>query len=333
MITLSIVVPCYNEQEVLEETTRRLLQLMDRLQDTQRISGESEIVYVDDGSKDRTWPIIESLVKADPRVRGIKLSRNRGHQNALVAGLMASRGGAVVSIDADLQDDVEAIARMVDRFLAGADIVYGVRSKRERDTWFKRTTAAAFYKLMSLLGAESVNNHADFRLMSRRALEALRNYSEINLFLRGLIPMLGFRTEIVEYERQERFAGTSKYPLRKMLAFALEGITSFSVFPLRIITMIGFSVFIFTVIMTLWILWVRFFSDRAVPGWASTVLPLYFIGGIQILCLGIVGEYIGKVYQEVKRRPRYIIETIAEASRPSSTTPQVFTDLNARASG
>ena len=329
MIALSIVVPCYNEQEVLHETASRLLDLMNRLQQAGRISDKSEVVFVDDGSRDRTWSLIEELSRSDARVRGVKLSRNRGHQNALVAGLMSARGDSVVSIDADLQDDVEAIGRMVERHLDGADIVYGVRSKRELDTWFKRTTAVAFYELMNWLGAESVNNHADFRLMSRRALEALRGYSEVNLFLRGLVPLLGFRADIVEYERKERFAGTSKYPLRKMLAFALEGITSFSVFPLRIITMIGFAVFAFTVLMTMWILWVRFFSDRAVPGWASTVLPLYFIGGIQILCIGIVGEYLGKIYQEVKRRPRYTIESYVggtasplEAERPAAAPTQ-----------
>ena len=267
---------------------------MDRLQHSQQISGKSELVFVDDGSKDKTWSLIETLTQSDSRIRGVKLSRNRGHQNALVAGLMSSRGDAVVSIDADLQDDVEAIGQMVERHHNGADIVYGVRNKREQDTWFKRTTAGVFYQLMNWLGAESISNHADFRLMSRRALEALRSYSEVNLFLRGLVPMLGFRTEIVEYERGERFAGTSKYPLRKMLAFAIEGITSFSVFPLRIIALVGLAVFAFTVMMTLWILWVRIFSDKAVPGWASTVLPLYFIGGIQILRLGIVGEYPGE---------------------------------------
>lgn len=318
MIAISIVVPCYNEQEVLRETSRRLLELMNRLQQERQISGDSEVVFVDDGSKDETWSVIEDLARTDTRLRGVKLSRNRGHQNALVAGLMSARGDAVVSIDADLQDDVDAISQMVERHLNGVDIVYGVRSKRERDTWFKRSTALAFYNLMNWLGAESVSNHADFRLMSRRALEALRSYSEVNLFLRGLVPLLGFRTEIVEYERKERFAGTSKYPLRKMLAFALEGITSFSVFPLRIITVVGFAVFAFTLLMALWILWVRFFSERAVPGWASTVLPLYFIGGVQILCLGIVGEYLGKIYQEVKRRPRYIIESYAGALRPDA---------------
>lgn len=308
---LSIVVPCYNEEEVLQETCMRLLELLDGLQATQRIAVGSEIIFVDDGSKDRTWMMIRALADADRRIRGLKLSRNRGHQNALVAGLMSSTGDAIVSIDADLQDDVNAIVRMVDCHLNGADVVYGVRAKRAQDTWFKRFTAESFYRLMAWFGADSVYNHADFRLLSRRALEALRRYEEVNLFLRGLVPLLGFRADIVQYERKERFAGVSKYPLRKMIAFALEGITSFSVVPLRVITFLGFAVFGFTVTISAWVLWVRLFSDQAIPGWASTVLPLYFIGGIQILCIGVVGEYLGKTYQEVKRRPRYIVEAFA----------------------
>jgi len=324
MIRLSIVVPCYNEEEVLRETASRLLKLMDGLESRQRIAASSELVFIDDGSRDRTWPLIEELAGRHDRIRGVKLSRNRGHQNALLAGLHYSSGEAIVSIDADLQDDLGAIERMIDRHLEGADVVYGVRSKREQDTWFKRATAEAFYRMMSWLGAESIHNHADFRLLSRRALEALRGYDEVNLFLRGLVPLLGFRSEIVEYERRERFAGISKYPLGKMIAFALEGITSFSVVPLRIITFIGFTVFGLTVLISAWVLWVRLFTNQAVPGWASTVLPLYFIGGVQILCMGVIGEYLGKIYQEVKRRPRYIIEKLVgrrEAS-PRLTTDQ-----------
>lgn len=311
---LSIVVPCYNEEEVLCEAAKRLLALMDALQADLKIEPTSELVFVDDGSRDKTWQLIQELVNTDIRIRGVKLSRNRGHQNALLAGLMSASGDAIVSIDADLQDDIMAIGRMIDRHHAGADVVYGVRNKRERDTWFKRFTAETFYSIMNWFGAESVYNHADFRLMSRRALEALRRYDEVNLFLRGLVPLLGYRSDIVEYERGERFAGESKYPLRKMIAFALEGITSFSVVPLRVITFVGFAVFAITILISTWVLWVRAFSQQAVPGWASTVLPLYFIGGVQILCIGIVGEYLGKIYQEVKRRPRYIIETYAGTS-------------------
>ncbi|MBX9965087.1 MAG: glycosyltransferase family 2 protein [Burkholderiales bacterium] len=307
---LSIVVPCYNEEAVLQETAKRLLALMGGMVIDGRISVDSELLFVDDGSRDRTWQLIEELAARDAHVRGIKLSHNRGHQNALLAGLMSASGDAIVSIDADLQDDIGAIVLMVDRHRAGSDIVYGVRSRRARDTWFKRCTAQSFYRLMNWFGAESIFNHADFRLMSRRALEALRRYDEVNLFLRGLVPLLGYRTDIVEYERGERFAGESKYPLRKMIAFALEGVTSFSVVPLRVITFVGFAVFGLTLIISIWVLWVRLFSEEAVPGWASTVLPLYFIGGVQILCIGIVGEYLGKTYQEVKRRPRYIVETV-----------------------
>lgn len=324
MIRLSIVVPCYNEEEVLRETAGRLLKLMDGLESSQRIAASSELVFVDDGSRDRTWLLIEELAGRHDRIRGVKLSRNRGHQNALLAGLFSSSGEAVVSIDADLQDDLGAIERMIDRHLEGADVVYGVRSKRQQDSWFKRATAETFYRMMSWLGAESIHNHADFRLLSRQALEALRGYDEVNLFLRGLVPLLGFRSEIVEYERRERFAGVSKYPLGQMIAFALEGITSFSVVPLRIITLIGFIVFALTILISAWVLWVRLFTDQAVPGWASTVLPLYFIGGVQILCMGVIGEYIGKTYQEVKRRPRYIIEKFvgARESGPRLTADQ-----------
>jgi glycosyltransferase involved in cell wall biosynthesis len=324
MIRLSIVVPCYNEEEVLQETARQLLEVMDGLQSTGRITASSELVFVDDGSRDSTWPLIEEFATQDDRILGVKLSRNRGHQNALLAGLYSASGDAMISIDADLQDDLGAIERMVDRHLDGADVVYGVRSKREQDTWFKRVTAEAFYRTMGWLGAESVDNHADFRLLSRRALEALRRYDEVNLFLRGLVPLLGFRSEIVQYERRKRLAGISKYPLGAMIAFALEGVTSFSVFPLRMITFIGFAIFAATIILSAWVIWVRMFTDTAVPGWASTVLPLFFIGGVQILCLGVIGEYLGKTYQETKRRPRYIIEKLAGAreTRRRLTTDQ-----------
>lgn len=319
---LSVVVPCFNEQEVLAETAARLQSLLESLVQAGKIDATSNVWFVDDGSRDKTWEIIERLCKESHCIRGVKLSKNRGHQQALVAGLFCADGEAVVSIDADLQDDVAVIEHMIDRHREGADVVFGVRKSREKDTFFKRQTAEVFYRLMNWLGAESIRHHADFRLMSRRAVEAFASYREVNLFLRGIIPTLGFRTAIVEYDRGDRFAGTSKYPLRKMIAFALEGITSFSVTPLRMITATGFLVFAATLVMTAWVLWARFFTGEAVPGWASTVLPLYFVGGVQILCLGVMGEYLGKIYTEVKARPRYLIEAMAgvpaEGSAPAS---------------
>ena len=309
--SLSIVVPCYNEQEVLPETAERLLAFVEKLVGSGKISPESNIWFVDDGSRDDTWCMIEALSKRNRCVRGIRLSRNRGHQNALMAGLFSADGDAIVSIDADLQDDIDAIEAMVDHYTQGADIVLGVRHKRMSDTVFKRLTALAFYRTMRLFGAESVDNHADFRLMSRRSVNALMKYRETNLFLRGIVPLIGFRTEIVTYERNERFAGESKYPLKKMISFALDGITSFSVTPLRFITLLGFLVFLLTVVLSAWVVWVRLFTDVATPGWASTVLPLFFIGGIEILCLGVIGEYLGKIYIEIKDRPRFIIDKLS----------------------
>ena len=308
---ISIVVPCYNEQEVLPETAARLLAFMDKLVNSSKILPESNIWFVDDGSRDRTWSMIEALSAQHPNVRGIKLSRNRGHQNALMAGLFNADGDAIVSIDADLQDDINAIEAMVDHYASGADIVLGVRHKRNTDTFFKRFTAFAFYRTMKSFGAESVDNHADFRLMSRRSVDALMKYRETNLFLRGIVPLIGFRTEIVTYDRSERFAGESKYPLKKMISFALDGITSFSVTPLRFITLLGFLVFVLTVILSAWVIWVRWFTNVAIPGWTSTVLPLFFIGGIEILCLGVIGEYLGKIYIEIKDRPRFNIDKTA----------------------
>jgi len=315
-IQLSIVVPCYNEEEVLPETASRLASLLKRLAAEGKIDGLSRAVFVDDGSKDRTWEIIEKLCATEPLMGGIKLSRNRGHQNALLAGLFTVDGDAVISIDADLQDDVDAIVPMIDHFLQGSDVVYGVRNQREHDTPFKRGTALAFYGLMRALGTDTIHNHADYRLLSRRAIEALKNYREINLFIRGIVPLVGFRSSIVHYERSVRFAGESKYPLRKMVEFALDAITSFSVAPLRLITGIGFSVFVLTMALSVWTLWVAVGTDRAVPGWASTLLPILFLGGIQILCLGVMGEYLGKVYVEVKSRPRYIIEAVRGLPSP-----------------
>lgn len=312
MITLSIVVPCYNEQEVLPVTSSRLLGVLEHLVATARISSSSHIYFVDDGSRDDTWSMIERLVDGDKRIRGIKLSRNCGHQYALLAGLLTADGDAVVSIDADLQDDVEVIEHMVDAHRAGNEVVYGVRSDRATDGFFKRFSAEAYYRLLRIMGVDVVFNHADFRLMSRRALNALKEYDEINLFLRGVIPTIGFRSAIVEYERHERYAGESKYPFRKMLALAINGITSFSSVPLRMIALLGMFFFLVSILLSIWVVWVKFVSQDVVPGWASSVLPMYFLGGIQLLSIGVVGEYIAKIYMETKRRPRFIIELIAE---------------------
>jgi polyisoprenyl-phosphate glycosyltransferase len=305
---LSLVVPCYNEEEVLPETVRRLTELLSSLAAEGRTSETSSMCFVDDGSHDRTWALVEQFAAADPRICGIKLSRNQGHQNALLAGLFTAAGDVLISLDADLQDDLRAIPRMLDEYRAGCDIVYGVRSDRASDSALKRVTAASFYSLMRRLGAESIAEHADFRLMSRRAIEALKLYREVNLFLRGLVPLVGFRSAIVKYERQQRFAGQTKYPLRRMISLALNAITSFSIVPLRLITALGFLVFTLSALMVFWTLWVRLFTDEAVPGWTSTTLPIYLLGGLQILCLGVIGEYLGKLYQEAKNRPRYIIE-------------------------
>lgn len=307
---LNIVVPCYNEEDVLPETARRLESLLRRLVAEGRVDAGSTVVFVDDGSRDGTWRMIEEMAARDRFVGGIKLSRNRGHQNALLAGLFTVDGDVVVSVDADLQDDIEVITAMLEEYQRGADVVYGVRDDRSSDSFFKRVTAKGFYRVMAALGVETVYNHADFRLMSRRALEAAKEFREVNLFLRGIVPLIGFRSAVVHYARSERFAGVSKYPLRKMLSLAWNAITSFSVVPLRLITMIGFMVFSFSIAMVGWTLWIRFFSEQAVPGWASTLIPIYFLGGIQILSIGILGEYLGKVYQETKARPRYIIEKI-----------------------
>jgi polyisoprenyl-phosphate glycosyltransferase len=305
---VSIIVPCFNEEKVLPETTKRLAELLATLMHAEKIAPGSRIYFVDDGSRDGTWEIVEESSKRDGCIAGIKLSRNRGHQNALLAGLFTADGDVLISLDADLQDDLGAIPTMIEQYAGGCDVVYGVRSNRSSDGTFKRATATGFYGLMRWLGAESVSNHADFRLMSRRAIEALKLFREVNLFLRGIVPLVGFRSAIVTYERRERFAGTTKYPFRKMLSLALEAITSFSVVPLRLITFIGFFVFSFSAMMVLWTLWVRLFTNEAVPGWTSTTLPIYLLGGLQILCLGVIGEYLGKLYQETKNRPRYIIE-------------------------
>lgn len=308
MTSLTIVVPCYNEQEVLSETKSQLMKLIDRLVEKKKVLPSSQIYFVDDGSSDETWNLIELYSKENSMVVGIKLARNVGHQNALLAGLLSAKGDAVVSIDADLQDDVSVIEMMVDEFHHGNEIVYGARKRRDTDSIFKRVTALVFYRLLSIMGVNVVHDHADFRLLGRRAVDSLRGYSEVNLFLRGVIPLLGYKSSVVYYDRAERYAGTSKYPFLKMLALAINGITSFSVVPLRLITIIGLAVFLMSSGMSIWTLYVALFTNDFVPGWASTVLPIYFIGGIQLLSIGVLGEYAGKIYNEVKRRPRFNID-------------------------
>lgn len=308
---MAIVVPCYNEEAVLKETNTRLTSLLKELASQSKIKADSFIVYVNDGSKDQTWSLIHQLGEEDTCVRGVKLAHNAGHQNALMAGLESFKGeaDALVTIDADLQDDVNAIKAMVDEYLAGADIVYGVRKERTTDSFFKRTTALAFYKLMAIMGTDTVYNHADYRLMSQRAVEALCQYPERNLFLRGLVPLLGFTTKNVYYDRAERFAGESKYPLNKMLAFAIDGITSFSIKPITIILITGLLCFILGLIMLGWGLY-SYVRGSVVPGWTSLMVSMWLIAGVVITSLGVIGEYIGKIYIEVKQRPRYHIEEI-----------------------
>ncbi|WP_297420206.1 glycosyltransferase family 2 protein [Clostridium sp.] len=305
---LYLVIPCYNEEEVLNETAKRLLEKINTMISNNLISNKSKILFVNDGSKDNTWSIIKELNMTNNIFSGINLSRNRGHQNALLAGLMISKEYCDVSIslDADLQDDVDVIDKFVEQYYDGCDIVYGVRSSRQTDTFFKRATALTFYKLMSKLGVDMVYNHADYRLMSKRALEGLSEYKEVNLFLRGMVPLIGYKYSIVEYERHERYAGESKYPLKKMIAFALDGITSLSIKPIRIITCLGFTIFFAGGLALIYSLIVNFLG-KTVTGWTSLTLSIWTIGGIQLLSLGVIGEYIGKIYNETKRRPRFII--------------------------
>lgn len=306
---LYLVIPCYKEEEVLPETARRLQQKIQNLINDQKISSDSRVVFVNDGSTDHTWKIIQQLHKQNSMFEGINLSRNRGHQNALLAGLMTVREYAdvTISMDADLQDDINAIDEMLDKYYAGCDIVYGVRSARTTDTWFKRTTAEGFYKVMEWLGAKVVFNHADYRLMSKRALEGLTQFKEVNLFLRGLVPLVGYPSDVVYYERHERFAGESKYPLKKMLSFAFEGITSLSTKPIRMIMTLGILIFLVSLCMLAYF-FVRFLTGNTVAGWASLAVSVWALGGLQLLAIGVIGEYIGKVYLETKERPRYIVE-------------------------
>ena len=308
---LYLVIPCYNEQEVLPETSRRLKEKMESLMDRNMISRDSKIMFVNDGSKDRTWEMIEELHDQDPLYQGVKLSRNRGHQNALLGGLMTAKEYAdmVISLDVDLQDDIDVIDQFVEKYYEGCDIVYGVRSARTTDTFFKRFTAEGFYKIINLMGGEVVFNHADYRLMSKRALNELANYKEVNLFLRGIVPMIGFKTDVVTYERHERLAGESKYPLKKMLALAVDGITSLSIKPIRFIVFLGFMIFMCSILMLIYSLVQHFLGNTSI-GWTSLIVSIWAIGGLQLLAIGVIGEYIGKIYLETKERPRYIIEKV-----------------------
>ena len=309
--TLYLVVPCYNEEAVLPKTARQLESALQSLIDSGRCGASSRILFVNDGSKDRTWALIEELHRTQPHVCGLSLSRNRGHQNALLAGLMAAREVAdcAISLDADLQDDISVLPEFLDKFHDGCDVVYGVRKKRETDTLFKRTTAQGFYKLMRLMGVDVVYNHADYRLMSRRALDGLAEYREVNLFLRGIVPLIGYRSDYVYYDRHERFAGESKYPLKKMLSFAIDGITSFSVKPLKVISNLGILISILSVFGLLYAL-ISKLVGAAVSGWTAIVASIWLLGGVQLLCLGVVGTYVGKIYSEVKARPRYRIDQL-----------------------
>ncbi|WP_160675969.1 glycosyltransferase family 2 protein [Clostridium sp. C8-1-8] len=313
MKSIWLVIPCYNEEEVLPETSKQLKVIMERMIEAKKISEDSKIVFVNDGSRDNTWNIIKGLHNENKIFSGINLSRNRGHQNALLAGLLTAKNyaDAVISLDADLQDDIEVIEQFIDQFYNGYDIVYGVRSSREKDTFFKKFTAESFYKIMKLLGVDIVFNHADYRLMSKRALEGLGEFEEVNLFLRGIIPLIGYPSVTVEYERHERFAGESKYPLKKMLAFAFDGITSFSIKPIRIIFNMGIILFIISIIMMISSLLGKIHGNN-VLGWTSLMESIWMIGGIQLISIGFIGEYVGKLYQETKKRPRYIIESFLE---------------------
>ena len=306
---LYLVVPCYNEESVLPETAKRLKEKLQQMADSGLVHENSRILFVDDGSRDKTWSIIEKCYRENEQIEGLKLSHNRGHQNALFAGLMTAKDvcDCAVSLDADLQDDINALDGFLMEYLNGCDVVYGVRSKREKDTFFKRTTAEGYYKFLKLLGVDIVYNHADYRLMSHRALEALAEYREVNLFLRGIVPLIGFKTGTVYYERHERFAGESKYPLKKMISFAFDGITSFSIKPLKIIGNIGIIISMFSVVALIYAL-ISKLTGNAVAGWTAIIASIWLLGGIQLLSLGIIGTYVGKIYSEVKDRPKYHID-------------------------
>ena len=306
---LYVVIPCYNEEEVLTETTKRLKIKLEKLINDKKIDKKSRVMYVNDGSKDNTWELIKKIAKKDKLFTGISLSRNRGHQNALLAGLMRAKEEAdvVISMDADLQDDIDAIDEMLDKYYDGCEIVYGVRSSRKKDSFFKRFTAECFYKFMEKMGVEIVYNHADYRLASKRVLDNLSEYGEVNLFLRGIFPLIGYKTDIVYYERNERFAGKSKYPLKKMLHFAWDGITSFSVKPIKLILSLGIIILVLSIIVIMYTIIVKLLGNT-VSGWAFIMCSIWFIAGVQMISLGVIGEYIGKIYSETKRRPRYFIQ-------------------------
>ena len=309
--TLYIVVPCYNEQEVLPETSKRLLEKLQSLVLKNKIADNSRIMFVNDGSKDQTWSMIKGLCEENSAFAGVNLSRNRGHQNALLAGMATAVKYAdmIVTMDADLQDDVAVIEEMIDKFHNGCDIVYGVRKERKTDTFFKRTTAQGFYKVMEMMGVKTVYNHADFRLMSKRAVEQFSKYQETNLFLRGMMPLIGYQTDCVYYDRKERVAGESKYPLKKMLALAFNGISSFSVKPISMILGAGMIIVALSLLAAIYAL-ISYCTGHVVPGWTSLILSIWFLGGIQLMAIGLVGQYIGKIYIEVKHRPRYNIEKV-----------------------
>ena len=315
--TLYVVVPCYNEEEVLAETTKRLKEKMETLIKNKKISDKSKVMYVNDGSKDKTWSIICDINKKEKLFTGLCLSRNKGHQNALLAGLMTVKEYAdiVISMDADLQDDINAMDEMIDKYYDGSEIVYGVRSSRKKDTFFKRFTAESFYKFMKFMGVDVVYNHADYRLTSKKVLDNFSEFTEVNLFLRGMFPLVGYKSDVVYYERNERFAGESKYPLKKMLNFAWDGITSFSVKPIRLVLNLGIIIFVLSLLMLLYCLIVKILG-KTVEGWTFIVGSIWLVSGIQMLSIGIIGEYVGKIYSEAKRRPRYIIaENLEEKNK------------------
>ena len=305
---LAIISPCFNEEAVLPETIKRMKEFLIRMIAQNKIAQNSYFLMVDDGSKDKTWSIIEENNKASDLIRGLKLSRNFGHQNALLAGLYHVEDADVtVSIDADLQNDILTIEEMLEEYQLGNEVVLAVRNDREVDSFMKKLTALGFYKLLSIMGVESVRNHADFRLMSKKALDAFKDFKEVNLYLRGMMPLIGFQQTTVNYECAERFAGTSKYNFRKMLSFAWSGVSSMSVKPLHFVTFCGFAIFFISICLSVYVVWI-YFINEAVTGWASTLIPIYFLGGIQLLCIGLIGEYVAKIYSEVKQRPRYIVE-------------------------
>lgn len=329
--TISIVVPCFNEEEVLPEAVARLTRLLNELEASRLVAADSCVVLVDDGSSDRTWQLIEHFAGEHRRINGVKLSRNRGHQQALLAGLHHAPGDAVISVDADLQDDLGVIPEMIRKFIGGCDVIYGVREDRTSDSFMKRWTAESYYRLLNRLGVKVVFNHADYRLLSRRALASLRDFKEVNLFLRGIVPLLGYRSAIVPYARRERFAGESKYPLSKMLALAIDGVTAFSATPLRMITALGLTVSLVSIAISAWALWLRLFTESAIPGWTSIVVPLLLLGGVQLLALGVIGEYVAKTYLETKQRPPYFVDEIVGATIGNDSANAATDDKRTRA--